>query len=130
FANLLLFVLRAPRVNSEVLCAGIASYLLLALLWTFAYLLTALSIPDSFSFNTGTARSLGNIDALYFSFVTISTVGYGVITPLSSVARTLAGAEAMTGTIYVAVFIARLVALYSTASREPESVSELKRPPS
>lgn len=120
FVNLLLFVLRAPRVNSEVLCAGISSYLLLALLWTFAYLLTAQTIPDSFSFNAGSAHSLGNIDALYFSFVTLSTVGYGDITPLSSVARTLAGAEAMTGTIYVAVFIARLVALYSTAPREPE----------
>jgi hypothetical protein len=129
FVNLLLFVLRAPRVNSEVLCAGVSSYLLLGLLWAFAYMLTALSIPDSFSFNVGTARSLGNSDALYFSFVTLSTVGYGDITPASHLARTLACAEAMTGTIYVAVFIARLVALYSTAPpREPEAVSQDKQP--
>jgi hypothetical protein len=129
FLNLLLFVLRAPRVNSEVLCAGVASYLLLGLLWAFAYLLTALSIPDSFSINVGTAHSLGRSDALYYSFVTLSTVGYGDITPLSSVARSLAAAEAMTGTIYVAVFIARLVALYSTAPREPETVPPPQPPP-
>jgi uncharacterized membrane protein len=129
FLNLLLFVLRAPRVNSEVLSAGIASYLLLGLLWAFAYLLVALSIPDSFSINVGTAHSLGRSDALYYSFVTLSTVGYGDITPLSNVARSLAAAEAMTGTIYVAVFIARLVALYSTAPREPETIPPLQPPP-
>lgn len=64
--------------------------------------------------------------SFYFSFITLSTVGYGDITPASNVARMLAAAEAITGTLFVAVFIARLVALYSTATRagqtgQPES---------
>jgi hypothetical protein len=52
-------------------------------------------------------------NAFYFSFVTLSTVGYGDITPVSKVARMLAALEAMTGLLYVAVLIARLVSLYS-----------------
>ncbi len=112
----LYFILRAPRVNSEVLCAGVAGYLLLGILWMFAYILVARMVPGSFSFNIGapTAHSLQGFDALYFSFITLSTVGYGDITPVSHGARTLAMTEAMTGTIYIAVLISRLVALYSS----------------
>ncbi len=56
--------------------------------------------------------------AYYFSFVTLTTVGYGDITPVSSGARALAAMEAMTGTLYVAVLISRLVALYSSQRLE------------
>src|SRR5262245_33038066 len=51
--RLLGFILRAPRVNSEVLCAGIATYLMLGLLWTFAYALVARLVPHSFAFTVG-----------------------------------------------------------------------------
>jgi hypothetical protein len=112
----LYFILRAPRVNSEVLCAGVSGYLLLGILWMFAYILVARMVPNSFSFNVGTPTThpLQGFDALYFSFITLSTVGYGDITPVSHGARTLAMTEAMTGTIYIAVLISRLVALYSS----------------
>ena len=43
------FILRAPTVNSEVLCAGVAGYLLLGILWMFAYVLAARMVPGSFS---------------------------------------------------------------------------------
>jgi len=110
------FVLRAPRVNAEVLCAGISIYLLLGLLWTFAYLLVAGVIPDSFAFTAGptTTHSMQGANAFYFSFITLSTVGYGDIVPVSNVARMLAAMEAVTGTLFVAVLIARLVALHSS----------------
>lgn len=113
--NLLRFVLRAPRVNSEVLCASIAAYLLLGLAWTFGYMLTGNFQADAFAFNTAHpgADSMDGPAAFYFSFVTLSTVGYGDITPVSHVARMLAVTESMTGLLYVAVLIARLVALYS-----------------
>ena len=55
---------------------------------------------------------------MYFSFITLTTVGYGDITPISNVARTLAMLESMTGTLFVAVLIARLVSLYSSSIRE------------
>jgi hypothetical protein len=115
-AHLLRFVLRAPVVNTEVLCASISAYLLLGLLWTMAYwLVDQLTPGGAFSFNTNTGtRSMNGFTGFYFSFVTLSTVGYGDITPVSRIARWLAAMEAMTGLLYVAVLIARLVSLYST----------------
>ena len=53
----------------------------------------------------------GVSDWVYFSFVTLSTVGYGDITPVHPIARTLAMAEALAGQLYLAVLIARLVAM-------------------
>jgi hypothetical protein len=114
-ANLLRFVLRAPSVNVEVLCASISAYLMLGLLWTVAYWLVDQLTPGAFAFNANVGRqSIRGFNAFYFSFVTLSTVGYGDITPVSKVARMLAAMEAMTGLLYVAVLIARLVSLYST----------------
>ena len=114
-ANLLRFVLRAPSVNVEVLCASIAAYLMLGLMWTMAYwLVDQLTPGGAFSFNTKTGKqSMNGFNAFYFSFITLSTVGYGDITPVSRIARWLAALEAMTGLLYVAVLIARLVSLYS-----------------
>jgi len=114
--NLLRFVLNAPSVNTEVLCASISAYLLLGLLWTLGYWLIADLIPDAFAFNASTVadRSMKGLNGLYFSFITLSTVGYGDITPVSKVARMLAAAEATAGLLYVAVLIARLVALHAT----------------
>jgi voltage-gated potassium channel Kch len=82
-------------------------------------------VPGSFAFSTGPASSqaMTGFTAYYFSFVTLTTVGYGDITPVSNGARALAAMEAMTGTLYVAVLISRLVALYSAQGsqlREPK----------
>ena len=114
-ANLLRFILRAPSVNAEVLCASISAYLMLGLIWTMAYwLVDQLTPGGAFSFNTNAGpRSINGFNAFYFSFITLSTVGYGDITPVSTIARWLAAMEAMTGLLYVAVLIARLVSLYS-----------------
>jgi hypothetical protein len=60
------------------------------------------------------------ITALYFSYISLTTVGYGDITPVSNVARMLSAAEAMTGTLFMAVLISRLVSMYSSQSpQEP-----------
>jgi ion channel len=112
------FILRAPRVDFEVLCAGIATYLMLGLLWSFAYILVDRLVPDSFIFTVGpvSSRSMNDFNALYFSFTTLSTIGYGDIIPVSGVARMLAMAEAVFGMFYVTLLIARLVSLYSSQS--------------
>ena len=59
--------------------------------------------------------------AHYFSFITLCTVGYGDIAPVSSAARMLAAMEAMTGTIYMAVLIARLVSMHSSPTMAAEA---------
>ena len=116
--NLLQFILRAPVVTAEVLCASIAAYLMLGLTWSAAYWLVDQVTPGgAFSFNTnGGGQSMNGFNGIYFSFITLSTVGYGDITPVSRAARWLAAMEAMTGLLYVAVLIARLVSLYSKAN--------------
>jgi hypothetical protein len=114
--NIFYFVLHAPEVNSEVLCAGISGYLLLGILWSFAYTLVWRVSPNAFAFDIKTASPhvMDGFTSTYFSYITLSSVGYGDIVPVSPVARMLAMMEAMTGTFYVAVMIARQVALYSS----------------
>lgn len=126
--QLLHFIFRAPRINSEVLCAGVSGYLLLGVIWMTAYMLVSRlsSInpthpelnPFAFTVGVTTPHPLSQFEAYYFSFITLSTVGYGDITPLSNGARTLAMTEAMTGTLYMALLISRLVALYSSQPQE------------
>jgi hypothetical protein len=119
-AHLLGFILRAPVVTGEVLCASISAYLMLGLTWAMAYwLVDRLTPGGAFSFNTKAGpRSSEGFTGFYFSFMTLSTVGYGDITPVSRLARLLAAMEAMTGLLYVAVLIARLVSVYSASKSE------------
>lgn len=124
--NLLRFVLRAPSVTVDVLCASIAAYLMLGLMWAMAYWLVDQITPGgAFSFNTNAGpRSMKGFTGFYFSFITLTTVGYGDITPVSKAARWLAAMEAMTGSLYIAVLIARLVSLYSTSKSHEHRESE------
>lgn len=106
-------VLRAGIVTRHQIQGAIAAFLLLGLAWASAYEFVALRDPLAF-------RGLGATEAMewtYYSFVTLTTVGYGDITPVSPAARSLAIAEAVTGLMYVAILISRLVAL-SLQSRE------------
>jgi len=112
--ELLRFILRAPHVDSDVLCAGASGYLMLAILWAGAYLFIAKVIPGAFAFNTeGAGDELDAFTAVYFSFGVLGTVGFGDIVPVARTARLLSVFEATTGMFYVTVLIARLVGLYS-----------------
>ena len=112
--HLLRFILRAPRIDSEILCLGVSNYLMLGWLWALAYMLVDRLVPGSFAFTVGpsSVRSLEGFRGFYFSYSTITTVAYGDIIPLTSAVRMLAMAEAMAGMLYVALLIARLVSLY------------------
>jgi Ion channel len=113
--QLVRFILLTPRVNSDVLSAGISAYLLLGLVWAAAYLLVAKLTPHAFSLVSRApgAGPMDRFDALYFSFVTLTCLGCNDIVPVSRVARMLMMVEAATGVLYLGVMIARLVALYS-----------------
>lgn len=112
-ANLLRFTLTAPEITTEVICESLCVYLLLALAWTFAYWLVAELVPDAFAFNASLkgTMTIKGFDGLYFSIVTLSTLGYGDISPVAKPARMLAAMEALSGPLYLAVLIARLVAI-------------------
>jgi len=116
--NILGYILRASRVDSEILCAAIANYLMMGLLWSFAYLLVARIVPDAFAFTAGapSGRAMIGFNSLYFSFTTLSTIGFGDIVPVSGASRMLAVLEAIVGMFYVTMLVARLVSIYSAGT--------------
>jgi hypothetical protein len=100
---------RVGPVNVHRIQGAVAAYLLLGLAWALAYELVALLAGGAFS---GAGLGGGERPSLvYFSFVTLTTVGYGDVTPVHPVARSLAVAEALTGQLYPAILLARLVSL-------------------
>jgi hypothetical protein len=123
-AILLRFILQTAEVDAEVLCAAISVYFLLGVLWSLTYLFVGQSSPASFSFSygPGSRNSMDAFNAFYLSFGNLTTIGASGITPISKLARTLTVMEAVTGTLYMAVLVARLVALYgrATASKVPD----------
>jgi hypothetical protein len=88
--------------------AAIAVYLLFGNAWANAYLITEQQNPNSFKSTVSLSASSPE-EWLYYSFVTLTTLGYGEITPQSQVARSLAIGEALTGQLYLAVLVARLI---------------------
>jgi hypothetical protein len=122
FGHLMRFILRAPQVNSEVMCASVSCYFLLGLTWTFLYLIVARSMHGAFAFNAGPVdtQKMDGFTAFYFSFITLCTIGYGDITPASKVARMLTVMEGVTGTFYITILIARLMSLYAAPPAKAE----------
>lgn len=118
--NFVRFIVRAPRVNAQVLCAAISVYLMLAMLWSFAFMLVAECVPHSFAFTMASDphRKMAGFEAIYFSLSTMGGFEYGDIIPISNAARMLASLEAMVSLFYMAVMISRLVSMYSN---DPES---------
>jgi hypothetical protein len=102
--------LASGKTDGERLFAALDAYLLAGLLFAVAYWAIDQVLPGSFRGVTG---ELSQRDAIYFSFITISTLGYGDISPLSEPARGMAVVEAVSGQMYLAVLVARLVSLYS-----------------
>lgn len=123
--QLLRFILRAKRVDSEVLCSAISVYLLMALFWAHLYLLVDNLDPGSFSSGQWepSGAPLSIFDSIYFSLSTLTTASYGDIAPLSRYARALTSLEAVGGVLYMAVLISRLVSLYSKTPAAAESTA-------
>ncbi|MFH1799345.1 MAG: potassium channel family protein [Candidatus Omnitrophota bacterium] len=95
------------KVTHDSIKGGICIYLLLGIMWGVMYRILYFFDPGAFIFQDSTA-----INLFYFSYVTLTTVGYGDIVPTSRVAETLAFMEAVMGQVFLAVFIARLMGLH------------------
>jgi voltage-gated potassium channel Kch len=102
-------VFRQGPVTFHRIQGAIAAYLLLGLAWANAYELIELARPGALRFPDGGGPT--PIRLIYFSFVTLTTVGYGDITPLHPTARSLAISEALVGQLFPAILIARLVSM-------------------
>lgn len=109
-------ILRSITVSKEItadtLFGAICGYFMLGLVWSFVFLLIGTIYPGSFKPNLITNLfHHTEQNAFYFSFVTMTTIGYGDILPITNTARLCAWLEAVTGEIYLAVWIAQLVGL-------------------
>src|SRR5262245_15769148 len=109
--------LGGATVTADTIAGAICFYLLLGVIWALIYALIELAHPGSFldggrpvGTATGGRRSLVP-ELLYLSLVTLSTLGYGYILPVTPPARMLAALEGIIGPLYLAVLIARLVGL-------------------
>jgi voltage-gated potassium channel len=108
---------RSKVINRNVIYGAIAVYLLIGFFWTYLYSLLHILHPGSLT-STGKAV-LGSYQGyMYFSFVTLTTLGYGDIIPLTSLARSLVILEALVGQVYLIVNVSWLVGLYVAHTRD------------
>ena len=111
-------VLRSETVTRDTLFGAASVYLLLGFTWALAYDLVEQVRPGSFNINESMNPDgvLDLLDFLYSSFVTLTTLGYGDVTPITAQAQSLALLQAVVGVLYLAFLIGRLVGIYSAAS--------------
>ncbi len=117
---ILKFIFSGERITFDMICASLCVYVLLGVLWAIVYSLLEIANPGSFALSLVAPDEAVSIRfggertviAIYYSFVTLTTLGYGDIVPSSSSARMFAIVEAITGQLYLVVLVARLVALH------------------
>jgi len=113
-AGILIRVFHEGPINVHRIAGAVAVYLLIGFLWGGLYLIIGLLFPGAFSFTHPPLS--GNIPDLqaklvYFSFVTLTTIGYGDIHPVHPAAQNLAVLEGLVGQLFPAILIARLVSM-------------------
>ena len=99
-------VVSGTKVTRDRLYGAVSAYLLVGMAWASGYRLLEGLHPGSF------VAAQGGLDFIYYSFTTLTTLGYGDMSPVTARARSLAILEAITGVMYMATTLARLVSLY------------------
>jgi hypothetical protein len=117
-ATLLSGVLRSKSVTTDTILGGICVYMLLALAWTVIFSVLEIVEPQSFASSAGplTRQEHGLMvpELLHYSVFVITSMGPGYVQPMTQVARAWTGLAAITGQLYLAVFIARLVGMHAS----------------
>jgi hypothetical protein len=121
--NVLRYVLESTEVTAETIFAALSVYLLFGLIWASGYFVLELFQNGSLQLDgvdlsaSVTSREGLFSKCLYYSYVTLTTLGYGDVKPTTPPAQSLSYVQALTGQLYLAVLVARLVALQITSSR-------------
>ncbi len=102
-------ILFTGHVNSNKVIGSVALFLLLGLMWAIAYLILLEFTPDAFTGMEAISWGQNFSNAAYFSFVTLTTLGYGDISPLTPLAQVVVYLEAITGVFYMAIVVSSLV---------------------
>ena len=112
---ILSYIIKVKNVTADIIFGAIVVYLLMALMWGFMYSVVEDLHPGSFIIPEGPIKE-GRFLLIYFSFVTLATLGYGDITPLTALACSLSILEAIIGQIYLVVVVAWLVGIFVSQS--------------
>jgi hypothetical protein len=118
-------VLREQRITLDTIFGGVCIYLLIGLVWASFYWIAELLEPGSFlmggvsvtEINRDAVEATRHPQLTYFSFVTLTTLGFGDVVPATDAVQGLVVTEAVLGQLFVAIFIARLVSLHIVHSR-------------
>lgn len=117
------YVYVTDRITSDRIVGSICIYMLIGLFFAFVYAVMGLVMNDAFNYG-GVAPTLKGIflsDFIYFSYSTLTTIGYGDVTPLNPVVKMTACLEGVTGSVYLAIMVARLVGMHVTQSHAHKS---------
>jgi Ion channel len=119
---LLRYVFGPEVMDGDRLWGAASAYLMIGILWCFVYALVELEKSQTFLVR-GTAEKLELTQLLYFSFSTLTTIGFGDIVPVSRSAQVAAILEGIVGTLFLAILIAKLVGIYPPpdAHKHPRS---------
>ena len=117
------YVLAARIITRDQIFAGICMYLMLGFAFGAIFYLINILDSNSFAANSEPVSGRDTPDLMYFSFITLATLGYGDIIPQTNIARCLAEVEAIAGTMYMAVFMARLVSMHSSTGESHQDGS-------
>jgi len=120
-------IFKTKKITSDLIYGSICIYFLLGIEWSFVYYLAEVMIPGSFALSStiqGTQITANETHSnypqyIYFSFTTLTTLGYGDITPKTLSSKFLTSLEAIMGQLYVAILVARLVALHLIQNQPP-----------
>jgi hypothetical protein len=121
---LLRYVFGPEVLNADRLWGAAAAYLMVGILWCFVYALIEIEKTQTFLVR-GDPSNLELTDLIYFSFSTLTTIGFGDIVPISRPAQIAAVLEGIVGTLFLAILIAKLVGVYPPPERH-----EAPHPPS
>ncbi len=111
-------VFREGAINLHRIQGAIAVYMMIGIMWGCVYRAIVLNVPGAFLVEGALSSAATPPETLfYFSFVTLTTVGFGDVTPLHTMARSLAVMEALAGQLFPTILIARLVAMSITSKR-------------
>ena len=109
-------IFKTKIIDSHIISSAISIYVLVGIFWYLLFMFLLMIDPDSFYIRNYNPEMV-SIDMIYFSFTTLTTLGYGDITPVSYTAKMWSITEAMMGVMFLAVMISRVVSLFGSKKK-------------
>jgi hypothetical protein len=109
-------IFKTKIIDSHIISSAISIYVLIGIFWYLLFMFLLMIDPDSFDIRNFNPEMV-SIDMIYFSFTTLTTLGYGDIIPVSYTAKMWSITEAMMGVMFLAVMISRVVSLFGSKKK-------------